>query len=63
MHREATLEVPNIERVTQAGGEPVLSQMPSGNIAGIGRGSVMVVLDRGDLRFSIGGHRTISRVE
>src|SRR4029077_12735138 len=63
MHRKASREIPNIKRNAQARSEPIQSQIPSRNIARIGSGSVVVVLERGNLRFGVGGHSTTSRVE
>jgi hypothetical protein len=63
VQREARHEVPNIKRDPQARGEPVQSQFPSRNIARIGNGSVVVVLELGNLRFRVGGHPEIYRVE
>src|SRR5580698_2217340 len=63
MHREASQEIPNIERDAQAGSEPIQSQFPSRNIAGIGSSSVVVVLERGNLRLGISRYPASSRVE
>src|SRR6267154_6329615 len=63
MHREASQEIPNIERDAQARSEPIQSQFPSRNIAGIRSSSVVVVLKRGNLRFGVGGHPASSRVK
>src|ERR1700687_1225468 len=63
MHRNASQEIPNIERDAQARSEPIQSQFPSRNIAGIGSSSVVVVLERSNLRFGVGGHPAIYRVE
>ena len=62
MHREASQEIPNIERDAQAGSEPLQRQFPYRNIAGIRSRSVVVVLERGNLRFGVGGHPTSSGV-
>src|SRR5437660_2203625 len=59
MHREASQEIPNIERDAQARSEPIQSQIPSRNIGGIRSSSVVVVLERGNLRFGVGGHGAI----
>src|SRR6267154_1418948 len=56
MHRKASQEIPNIERDAQARSEPIQSQIPSRNIGGIRSSSVVVVLDRGNLRLGVGGH-------
>jgi hypothetical protein len=45
----------DFERDTQAGIEPVYSEIPSGNITRIGSSSVVVVLERGNLRFGVCG--------
>src|SRR5229473_5789478 len=63
MHGEPGHQNPDIERDTQARIEPVYSEIPSGNIARIRSSSVVVVLQRCNLRFSICGHSTISRVK
>src|SRR6266852_5512044 len=63
MHRKASQEIPNIERDAQAISEPIQSQIPSRNIARIRSSSVVVVLERGNLRFGVGGHSTTSRVK
>src|SRR4029077_9712020 len=63
MHRKASREIQNIKRNAQARSEPIQSQIPSRNIARIGSSSVVVVPERGNLRFVVGGHSTISRVE
>src|SRR6266446_9545668 len=63
MHREASQEIPNIERDAQGRSEPIQSQFPSRNIAGIWSRSVVVVLERGNLRFGVGGHPASSRVK
>ena len=63
MHREASQEIPNIERDAQAGSEPLQRQSPSRNIARIRSSSVVVVIERGNLRFRVGGHSTIRRVQ
>src|SRR5258707_11590550 len=49
MYREASPEIPDVERDTQARSEPMQSQIPSGNIAGIRSSTVVVVLERGYL--------------
>src|SRR5229473_4504560 len=63
MHGEPGHQNPDIERDTQARIEPVYSEIPSGNIARIRSSSVVVVLQGCNLRFSICGHSTISRVK
>src|SRR5258708_19200758 len=63
MHRKASQEIPNIERDAQARSEPIQSQIPSRNIGGIRSSSVVVVLERGNLRFGVGGHGAIFRVK
>src|SRR5580693_6633005 len=62
-HREASHEIPNVERNAQARSEPLQSEIPSRYIARVRSGSVVVVPDRGNLRFCVGGHHTIPRVE
>src|SRR6266446_2272566 len=62
-HREASQEIPNVETDAQARSEPLQSEIPSRYIARVRSGSVVVVPDRGNLRFCVGGHYTISRVE
>src|SRR4029077_5036677 len=56
-------QIPHIERDAQARIEPVHSEIPSGNISRIRSSSVVVVLERGYLRFGVCGHSTIFRVE
>src|ERR1700674_2097744 len=63
MHRKSSQEIPTIERDGQARSEPIQSQFPSRNIAGIRSSSVVVVLERGDLRFGVCGHPTVYRIE
>src|SRR5579864_4949363 len=63
MHREASQEIPNIERDAQTRSESVQSQFPSRNVAGIRSSSVVVVLERGNLRFGVGGYCAVYRVE
>src|ERR1700730_11958742 len=63
MHREASQEITNIEKDAQARSEPIQSQFPSRNIARVGSSSVVVVLERGNLRFGVGGHPASSRVK
>src|ERR1700693_390336 len=63
MHREASQEIPNIEGDAQAGSDPIQSQFPSGNIVRIGSNSVVVVLERGNLRFVVCGYAAIRRVQ
>src|ERR1035438_4337926 len=63
MHRKASQEIANIERDAQARSEPIQSQFPSRNIARNGSSSVVVVLERGNLRSGVGGHPAIYRVE
>jgi hypothetical protein len=53
MHREESQEIPNIERDAQARSEPIQSQFPFRNIGGIRSSSVVVVLERGNLRESV----------
>ena len=55
MHRKVIQEIPNIERDAQPRSKPIQSQFPSRNIARIGSRSVIVVLERGNLRFSVDG--------
>src|SRR5439155_18413597 len=63
MHREASHEIPNIERDAKARSQPAQGQIPSGNVAGIRSSSVVVVLERGNLRFGVGGYPASSRVQ
>ena len=59
-HGEPSHQIPNIERDAQAGIEPVYSEVPSGNVAWITSRSVVVVLERGNLRFGVCRDSTIS---
>src|SRR6267154_24409 len=63
LHREPSHQIPNIERDAQARVEPVYGEIPSGNISRIRSSSVVVVVQRSNLRFGVCGHPTISRVE
>src|ERR1700722_12528373 len=53
----------DVERNGQAGGQSIESQTPPRNISRIGSSAVVVVLDRGNLRFCVGRHPTMHRVE
>src|SRR5215472_11814406 len=59
MHLEGSEQVPDVQRHTYAGSEPVESQSPFWNVAGVGGGSVVIVPEGGNLRFGVGGHRAI----
>src|SRR5437899_1866944 len=61
--REASRETANIESDVHAGGQPIQSQMPSGDVARIGSRSVVVVLERSNLRFGVRRYRAMWRVE
>src|SRR3984885_9673589 len=63
MYREAIHEISNVERDAQTRSEPIQGEIQSRYVARVGSGSVVVVLDRGNLRFCVRGHHTISRVE
>ena len=61
--REASQEIPNIERDAQARSEPIQGESTSNpeNIAGIRSRSVVVILERGNrCRFGVGRHATSS---
>src|SRR5262245_65890973 len=63
MDPEGCEEARDAQRNTQAGSEPVESQTPFWNIAGVGSGSVVIILERGNLRFGVGWHQAISRIQ
>src|SRR5882724_4879586 len=63
VHREASHETANIEGDAHAGGQPIQSQTPSRDILRIGSSSVVVVLERSNLRFGVSRYRTTWRVE
>src|ERR1700676_1264161 len=63
VYREASLETANIEGDAHAGGQPIQSQMPSRDIPSIGSSSVVVVLERRNLRLGVSRYRTTRRVD
>src|SRR6266446_9362442 len=48
---------------TACDSQPIQSQMPSRDVAGIGSRSVVVILERSDLRFGVSRYHTTWRVE
>src|SRR5450631_1057114 len=63
VYREAGHETTNIERDGNAGGQPIQSQMPSGDIPRIGSSSVVVIPERSNLRLGVSRYRATWRVE
>src|SRR5207244_9759366 len=60
---EASRETANIEGNAHAGCQPIQSQMPAGDVAGIGSRSVVVVLKWSNLRSGVSRYRTMWRVK
>src|SRR4029077_1635623 len=61
--REASHEIAYIEGDAHARGEPIQSYVPSGDVAGIGSRSVVVVFELSNLRFGVSRYHATWRVE